>query len=132
VFRLYDPDRQVWLEGRPGEHRVLQTRLATVDLARTHFAEVAGAAPPTVDISWAVTLKHGAAGDLQQYLRVVDDTGAATSWDKVGLWWVTANGGSSSPYLAGAAVVAAVLAVIAVVTASRARRRRAPLTTADG
>jgi hypothetical protein len=124
VFRLYDSDRHAWIEGRPGEHRILQTRLASLDLSRSRFGEVAGAAAPTVDIRWAVALQKGARGTLQQYVRVVDDKGAASSWDKVGSWQVRAR--SSRTVLVAALLAALAVAVVALgaVAAAQNRHRR--------
>jgi hypothetical protein len=43
-----------------------------------------GVSPPTVEIRWSLILHRPVAGTLEHYVRVTDDTGASTGWDKVG------------------------------------------------
>jgi hypothetical protein len=90
VIRLYDPRTGRWLEGPPGAHATLATEYVVVRLDQTNFGQLAGAEVPTVDIHWALSFTGHAVGELQQYLRVTDDQGNRTSWDKVGQWEVMA------------------------------------------
>jgi hypothetical protein len=69
-------------------------RLVSLDLAHSSVAQVVGVSPPTIQIRWALILHRPAAGTLQQYLRVTDDSGASTSWDKVGDLRFTTPSGS--------------------------------------
>jgi hypothetical protein len=87
---LYDPDTHRWRVGAVGSNRTLATRYATLRLDRTSVTGVAGAHVPTVEIHWDLKLTTAAEGNLQQYLRVTDDRGRSTSWDRVGSWRVKA------------------------------------------
>ena len=93
-LRLYNFDTRTWSEGRPGSAVTLANRSVSLDLAHSSITQMVGVSPPTVEIRWALILHRPAAGNLQQYLRVTDDTGASTSWDKVGdLRFTTPSGG---------------------------------------
>jgi hypothetical protein len=89
VIQLFDPRAGRWLEGTPGSSRSLTNGWATLRLADSGFSQLDGAAVPTVDIRWALTFLARPQGDLEQYLRVTDDRGDVTSWDRVGSWSVT-------------------------------------------
>ena len=88
--RFYDADTQNWLEGTPGSHRVLASRFAQLNLAETSFRGLGPQGDPTtVEITWSVSFHGSARGNLQQFLRVADDFGASTNWDRLGDWRVT-------------------------------------------
>jgi photosystem II stability/assembly factor-like uncharacterized protein len=121
VISLTDPVSGRRTVGRPGQHRVLSNRYVHLDLARTSFAGKPG--DPTMTVRWALTFRRPASGrDLQQYLRVVDDRGDATTWDFVGTWHVDGGGGSRLPVIVVLIVVGMALVLIATRIA-RARRR---------
>src|SRR5262249_20525221 len=90
LVRFYDPDTQQWLEGTAGSHGVLASRFAQLNLAEKSFC---GLGPPggptTADINMSKPSHAPARRDAQQYLRVADDFGASTNWDRVGDWRVT-------------------------------------------
>jgi len=39
-----------------------------------------------LEVTWSLTFSASSRGDLQQYLRVADEFGASTNWDRVGDW----------------------------------------------
>lgn len=123
VLRFYDPDTRAWTEGPPGSKTVLRSRYASLDLSRSKVGEVAGADPPTVEIDWALALRSPAAGHLQQFLRVQDDAGSATTWDKVGQWHVSRPHHRTAVAIVAALGGAAALAAAFFVLARRRRRR---------
>jgi len=87
VVRLYDAAKGVWQEGVPGSSAVLHTRYGQIRLDQTTVTGVGTDVPkPTVQIAWRIQLKRHSSRALQQWLRVTDDDGNATTWDKVGTW----------------------------------------------
>ncbi len=88
LIRFYDPDSGTWSAGAPGSNAVLSSRFAEVRLAGTTVHGF-GPTDPTVAITWDVVFHAPAQGaELQQYLKVADDAGSITAWDKVGSWQV--------------------------------------------
>jgi photosystem II stability/assembly factor-like uncharacterized protein len=95
VIRLFDPALNRWTEGVPGSHGVLRSRYAIIRLADTLVVGIGSDTPKTtVQISWAIQLHGDLSGELQQWLRVTDDGGNSTTWDKVGQWQVGVPTGS--------------------------------------
>jgi hypothetical protein len=89
LIRFYDPDLQTWSEAAPGANVVLSSRFADLYLAQTR---VQGSGPdgPSVQITWAVAFKATAVmNNYKQFLRITDDAGLSTGFDKVGSWSVT-------------------------------------------
>jgi hypothetical protein len=89
MIRFYDPDTATWSEGEVGSAAVLSNRFAELHLAAT---VVLGSGPtgPSVQIGWAVLFKNAAMmNNYKQYLKITDDAGASTGFDKVGSWSVT-------------------------------------------
>jgi len=90
LIRFYDPDTRTWSEGTAGSDVVLSSRFAELHLAGTSI-KGSGPTGPSVKITWDVVFKQASANDnYQQYVRIVDDTGASTGFDKVGQWTVDA------------------------------------------
>ncbi|HET7488543.1 MAG TPA: hypothetical protein VFJ85_11485, partial [Acidimicrobiales bacterium] len=118
---VYDPDAHRFVEGVPGERRVLHGGHADLDLART---SVKGQGPtaPTVKATWAVTPVGGARGELQQFLRVTDDDGFGTTWDRLGTWKISGAASRSVAYVVAVIGIVGLLAV-AVIVRRRARLR---------
>lgn len=88
VIRFYNPDSQSWEEGVPGANVVLSSRFADLYLAGT---SVQGSGPtgPSVQVTWRVVFKEGAVmNNYKQYLKITDDAGLTTGFDKVGSWSV--------------------------------------------
>ena len=87
-MRFYDPDTQTWQEGEPGTNVVLSSRFAELHLGDT---VVVGSGPtgPSVQIMWSVLFKDAAImNNYKQYLKITDDAGLTTGFDKVGSWSV--------------------------------------------
>lgn len=114
---VYDPDAHRFVEGTPGERRVLHGGHADLDLSRTSVKGL-GPTDPTVKVTWAVTPVGGARGELQQFLRVTDDDGFGTTWDRVGTWRLSGAGSGSLPY------VIAVLSIVGLFAVALVLRRR--------
>jgi hypothetical protein len=88
LIRFYNPDSQTWSEGKPGSNVVLSSRFADLYLAGTHV-QGSGPTGPSVQITWEVVFKDGAVmNNYKQYLKITDDFGASTGFDKVGAWSV--------------------------------------------
>lgn len=87
VVQLYDPDLRVWQEGTAGSNIVLETRYARLLLSGT---AVQGSGPlgPSVQITWTVQFKPAAKGGFKQFLKITDDVGSSTGFDRVGNWKV--------------------------------------------
>ncbi|MEK6333662.1 MAG: SBBP repeat-containing protein [Acidobacteriota bacterium] len=88
LIRFYDPDSQTWQEGYPGTNVVLSSRFAELRLAD---AVVLGSGPtgPSVQILWPIVFKNPAImNNYKQYLKITDDAGLTTGFDKVGSWSV--------------------------------------------
>jgi hypothetical protein len=89
--RLIDPDTGVPQTGTPGEDKVLQNDLVTLDLAQTTVGAT-DATKKTVRIHWALRFKAKArTQSFQQFLQVQNDDGDTTSWDEVGTVKVAAG-----------------------------------------
>lgn len=87
--RFYNPDSQTWLEGEPGSNVVLSSRFAELHLAET-IVVGSGATGQSVQIIWSVVFKDaGIMNNYKQYLKITDDAGLTTGFDKVGSWSVT-------------------------------------------
>jgi TolB protein len=89
LVRFYDPDLQTWSEGVPGANVVLSSRFADLYLAQT---SVLGSGPTgiSVQITWAVVFKDAAVmNNYKQFLKITDDAGLSTGFDKVGSWNIT-------------------------------------------
>ncbi|HEY0323822.1 MAG TPA: hypothetical protein VGC66_22915 [Pyrinomonadaceae bacterium] len=89
LIRFYDPDLQAWLEGAPGSNLVLSSRFADLYLSGTG---VQGSVPTgsSVQVTWSVVFKEAAVrNNYKQYLKITDDAGLSTGFDKVGFWSVT-------------------------------------------
>ena len=89
LVRFYDPDTQTWSQGQPGTNVVLSSRFAELHLANT---VVVGSGPTgaSVQIMWSIVFKKAAImNDYKQYLKITDDEGSTTGFDKVGSWSVT-------------------------------------------
>jgi hypothetical protein len=41
---------------------------------------------PAVEITWTVQFKEQAKGGYKQFLKITDDVGASTGFDRVGSW----------------------------------------------
>lgn len=87
VVRFYDPELRTWLEGAPGSNIVLESDYARLYLSGT---SVLGTGPlgPSVQITWTVVFKEAAKGNYKQFLKITDDTGSSTGFDRVGSWKV--------------------------------------------
>jgi hypothetical protein len=88
LVRFYNPDSQTWDEGAPGSNVVLSNRFAEINLAQT---SVQGSGPtgPSVQITWSIVFKDAARmNNYKQYLKITDDAGLTTGFDKVGSWSV--------------------------------------------
>ena len=88
-MRFYDPDTQTWSQGEPGSNVVLSSRFAELHLAET---SVLGSGPTglSVQIAWSIVFKNAAVmNNYKQYLKITDDAGLTTGFDKVGSWSVT-------------------------------------------
>lgn len=87
VIRFYDPDLQTWSEAAAGSNIVLESRFARLFLSGT---AVQGSGPlgPSVQVTWKITFKEAAKGSHRQFLRITDDAGASTGFDRVGSWKV--------------------------------------------
>ena len=88
LVRLYDPDLGAWGEGVPGANVVLENRFVQLNLAGT---SVQGSGPtgPSVQITWQVVFKSAARGNnYKQFLKITDDAGLFTGFDRVGSWSV--------------------------------------------
>ena len=86
LIRLYDPDLEVWHEGVPGANVVLENRFVQLNLAGT---SVQGSGPtgPSVQVRWEMVFKAAAARKgYKQFLRITDDAGLSTDFDRVGSW----------------------------------------------
>ena len=89
LIRFYDPDTQTWSQGEPGANLVLSSRFADLHLANT---TVVGSGPTglSVHIAWSIVFKNAAVmNNYKQYLKITDDAGLTTGFDKVGSWSVT-------------------------------------------
>jgi hypothetical protein len=87
-IRFYDPDSQTWSEGEPGSDVVLSSRFAELHLDNT---SVLGSGPTgsSVQIMWSIVFKDAAImNNYKQYLKITDDAGLTTGFDKVGSWSV--------------------------------------------
>ncbi len=85
-IRLFDPDSQTWSEGEPASNVVLSSRFADLHLAET---SVLGSGPTrsSVQITWSIVFKDAAImNNYKQYLKITDDGGLTTGFDKVGSW----------------------------------------------
>jgi len=88
LVRFYNPDSQTWSEGEPGSNVVLSSRFADLHLAQT---SVLGSGPTglSVQIAWSIVFKKAAVmNDYKQYLKITDDAGLTTGFDRVGSWSV--------------------------------------------
>jgi hypothetical protein len=88
LIRLYDPDLEAWRDGTPGSNVVLENRFVRLNLAGT---TVVGTGPlgPSVQVRWEVVFKKAAKGNnYKQYLKITDDEGESTGFDRVGRWSV--------------------------------------------
>jgi|GEM_PF-392107 len=85
VIGLYDPDLRVWREGSPGSNIVIENRFVRLFLLGT---TVQGTGPlgPAVQITWMVQFKEQARGGYKQFLKITDDVGSSTGFDRVGSW----------------------------------------------
>jgi len=84
--RFYNSDSQTWSEGEPGSNVVLSSRFADLHLAQT---SVLGSGPTglSVQIAWSIVFKNAAVmNNYKQYLKITDDAGLTTGFDKVGSW----------------------------------------------
>jgi hypothetical protein len=89
VIRLYDPDLEVWREGSPGANVTLSSRFADLHLAGTHV-QGSGPTGPSVQVTWEVVFKDSAIKkNYKQFLKITDDAGSSTDFDRVGSWKVT-------------------------------------------
>jgi hypothetical protein len=89
LIRFYDPDLQTWREGVPGANVVLSNRFADLYLSGTR---VQGSGPTgiSVQVTWQIVFKDAAVmNNYKQYLKITDDAGLTTGFDKVGSWSVT-------------------------------------------
>ena len=89
LVRFYNPDSQSWSEGTLGSNVILSSRFAEINLAQT---SVLGSGPTgtSVQITWTVAFKDAAVmTNYKQYLKITDDAGLTTGFDKVGSWSVT-------------------------------------------
>jgi hypothetical protein len=67
---------------------VLASRFAELHLADT-FVLGSGPTGPSVQIHWAVVFKNEAVmTNYKQYLKITDDAGLTTGFDKIGSWAV--------------------------------------------
>ena len=88
-IRFYDPDSQTWQEGEPGSPVVLSSRFADLYLSGT---QVQGSGPTglSVQVTWSIVFKNSAVmNNYKQYLKITDDAGLTTGFDKVGSWSIT-------------------------------------------
>jgi len=88
LIRFYDSDSQTWQQGEPGTNVVLSSRFADLHLAQT---SVLGSGPTgsSVQITWSIVFKDAAImNNYKQYLKITDDGGLTTGFDKVGSWSV--------------------------------------------
>ena len=86
LVRFYNPDSQTWSQGEPGSNVVLSSRFADLHLADT---SVLGSGPTgaSVQVAWSIVFKNAAVmNNYKQYLRITDDSGLSTGFDKVGSW----------------------------------------------
>jgi Beta-propeller repeat len=89
LIRFYDPDTRTWSEGALGTNLVLSSRFAELHLAGTSI-QGSGPTGPSVQVTWQVLFKEAAVQhNYKQYLRIEDDAGLSTDFDKVGSWSVT-------------------------------------------
>jgi len=89
LIRFYDPDSQTWSQGEPGSNVVLSSRFAALHLSDT---SIVGSGPTgtSVQIVWSIVFKDAAImHDYKQYLKITDDAGLTTGFDKVGSWNIT-------------------------------------------
>ena len=90
IIRFYNPDSETWSEGVPGSDVVLSSRFADLYLAGTSVHGLSGPTGPSVQVTWEVVFKDGAVmNNYKQYLKITDDAGLTTGFDKVGSWSVT-------------------------------------------
>ena len=90
VIRFYNPDSQTWTQGTPGSNVVLSSRFADLYLAGTQVHGLSGPTGPSVQVTWQVVFKDAAVmNNYKQYLKITDDAGLTTGFDKVGSWSVT-------------------------------------------
>lgn len=88
VVRFYDPDAEVWSESPLGSTDVLSSRYAELRMADT-TVEGSGPSGISVQIHWSVVFKSAAVmNNYKQFLKIRDDAGVSTSFDKVGSWSV--------------------------------------------
>ena len=67
---------------------MLSSTFAKLRLAGTSVVGE-GTTAPTVHVTWRVVFRHAAAGeDYRQLLRITDDSGGTTGYDRVGTWSV--------------------------------------------
>ena len=85
LIRLYDPDLRVWREGAPGSNMVIENGYARLYLSGT-VVQGSGPLGPSVQITWTVQFKEAAKGNYKQFLKITDDTGSSTGFDRVGSW----------------------------------------------
>lgn len=89
LIRFYNPDLQTWQEGVAGSNVVLSSRFADLYLSGTQ-AQGSGPTGPSVQVTWKVVFKEEAIkNNYKQYLKIMDDAGLSTDFDKVGAWSVT-------------------------------------------
>lgn len=87
MIRFYDPELKTWLEGAPGSNIVLESDYASLYLTGT-AVQGTGPVGPSVQITWTVVFKEAAKGNYKQFLKITDDTGSSTGFDRVGSWKV--------------------------------------------
>lgn len=91
VIRFYNPDLQTWTEGVPGANVVLSSRFADLYLSGTSI-QGSGPTGSSVQITWTVVFKRDAVkNNYKQFLKITDDSGLSTGFDRVGSWSVTRN-----------------------------------------
>jgi hypothetical protein len=89
LVRFYNPDSGTWQTGTPGSNVILASRFAEINLAQT---SVHGSGPTgkSVQITWSIVFKEASVmNNYKQYLKITDDHGLTTGFDKVGSWSVT-------------------------------------------
>jgi Tol biopolymer transport system component len=89
MIRFYDPDLDIWTEGQAGSNITLSSGYADLNLAGT---QVLGSGPtgPSVQVTRSVLFKKPAVqNNYKQYLKITDDFGLTTGFEKVGSWNVT-------------------------------------------
>lgn len=99
---LYDPDTGVWIEGEMGSHILMESRYAELRMAGTSM-QGTGQNDPGMAITWELVFKLPAAGHTyRQYVQIVDDMGATTGWQEVGVLGMTGTGRLFMPFVIAA------------------------------